>query len=78
MTAAKAKPAGELRMSAEEFDRIMGKALQVKPEGTPKTKRSRKRSEDEEQRLRSNGPGPKSKALEKLKRAAAAKKRSAK
>ena len=38
MTAAKAKPADELRMSAEEFDRIMGKALQVKPEGTPKPK----------------------------------------
>ncbi|MGO9429254.1 hypothetical protein [Rhodoblastus sp.] len=36
MTAAKTKPADDLRMSAEEFDRIMGKALQVKPEGTLK------------------------------------------
>lgn len=42
MTAAKAKAADELRMSAEEFDRIMGKALQVKPEGTPKVKSRRK------------------------------------
>ena len=33
---------GELRMSAEEFDRIMGKALQVKPEATPKAKRATK------------------------------------
>jgi hypothetical protein len=36
MTAAKAKPADVLRMSAAEFDRIMGKALQVKPEKAPK------------------------------------------
>ena len=41
MTAARAKP-NDLRMSAEEFDRIMGKALQVKPEGTPKAKRRQK------------------------------------
>jgi hypothetical protein len=26
-------------MSNKEFDRIMGQALQVKPEGTPKAKR---------------------------------------
>jgi hypothetical protein len=47
MTAAKPTPPDELRMSAEEFDRIMGKALQVKPEGTPKAKgkrNSRKRA----------------------------------
>lgn len=29
-------------MSAEEFDRIMGKAIQVKPESAPKTKGKRK------------------------------------
>jgi hypothetical protein len=37
----------DLRMSAEEFDRITGKALQVKPEGTSKAKgkrNSRKRT----------------------------------
>jgi hypothetical protein len=38
MTAAKAKPADEPRMSAAEFDRIMGKALHVKPEGARKGK----------------------------------------
>jgi hypothetical protein len=38
MTAGNAKPADELRMNAEEFDRIMGKALQVKPEERHKAK----------------------------------------
>jgi hypothetical protein len=38
MTAAK-PTTDDLRMSGEEFDRIMRKALQVKPEGTPKAKR---------------------------------------
>ena len=34
---AKKKPAEEMRMSSAEFDRIMGQALQVKPEpGKPK------------------------------------------
>ncbi len=28
----------KLRMSESEFDRIMGKALQVKPDGEPKKK----------------------------------------
>jgi hypothetical protein len=37
MTAAKPTP-DDLRTSGEEFDR-MRKALEVKPEGTPKTKR---------------------------------------
>jgi hypothetical protein len=32
MTAGQAKPAEELRMDHDEFDRIMGKALRVKPE----------------------------------------------
>jgi len=34
----KTKAAGELRISLKEFERIMGKALQVKPEGTKKAK----------------------------------------
>ena len=42
MTAAKAKPADELRMSGKEFDRIMSLALQVKPEDTQKPKRAMK------------------------------------
>ena len=42
MKAKQAKPIGDLRMSAEEFDRIMGKALQVKPEDAPKAKGKRK------------------------------------
>lgn len=32
MKAAKPKPADEMRMSVEEFDRIMSQALRVKPE----------------------------------------------
>jgi hypothetical protein len=32
MKSAQKKPADELRMSSADFDRIMGKALQVKPE----------------------------------------------
>jgi hypothetical protein len=40
MTGAKPTPPDDLRMSGEAFDRIMHKALQVKPEkGRPKTKR---------------------------------------
>jgi hypothetical protein len=35
------KPADELRMSSKEFDRIMGQALQVKPEEVKKSKRSK-------------------------------------
>ncbi len=42
MTAAKTKPADELRMSAKEFDRIMGQALQVRPEAVSKAKRQPK------------------------------------
>lgn len=42
MKAGQPKPADELRMSGKEFDRIMGKALQVKPENTKKPKRSSK------------------------------------
>jgi hypothetical protein len=38
MTAAKPTHPDDLRMSAEEFDRIMGKALQVKLQDTPKAK----------------------------------------
>ncbi len=47
MKAKQAKPVGELRMSAEEFDRIMGKVLQVKPEdartqtSSPKARKKR-------------------------------------
>lgn len=41
MKAGEPKPADELRMSSKEFDRIMGRALQVKPE-TRKPKRSTK------------------------------------
>jgi hypothetical protein len=51
MTAGEPKPADELRMSAQEFDRIMGEALQVRPERSlkaksrakPKTKRAKTR-----------------------------------
>lgn len=42
MKAAQPKAVGELRMSAAEFDRIMGRALQVKPEDTKKSKRPAK------------------------------------
>jgi len=42
MKGKEAQPADDLRMSAEELDRIMGKAIQVKPEATPKAKRARK------------------------------------
>lgn len=40
MTARQSKPVGELRMSAAEFDRIMGLALRVKPEATKAKKRA--------------------------------------
>lgn len=40
MKAGQPKPTDELRMSSKEFDRIMGQALKVKPEGTHKPKRS--------------------------------------
>jgi hypothetical protein len=33
---------GKLRMSGSEFDRIMRKALQVKPDGEPEKKRKSK------------------------------------
>lgn len=39
MKTAQKKPVKELRMSSAEFDRIMGQALQVKPEEPKKTKR---------------------------------------
>lgn len=42
MKAAQPKPADDLRMSAKEFDRIMGQALRVKPEDDKKTKGSTK------------------------------------
>ncbi len=42
MTAAKPATPDDLRMSGEEFDHIMGKALQVKPEAAPKAKRAKK------------------------------------
>jgi hypothetical protein len=38
VNAAKQKPADELRMSAKEFDRIMGQILQVKPKSKKTTK----------------------------------------
>ena len=38
MTEPKAKAVDDMRMSAGEFDRIMGKALQVKPETAKKAK----------------------------------------
>lgn len=39
MKAVQKKPPEELRMSSADFDRIMGQALQVKPEtATPKKK----------------------------------------
>lgn len=40
MTAAKVKEPGELRMGADEFDRIMKRALQVRPE--PKAEKATK------------------------------------
>ena len=42
MKAAQQKPVADLRMSAKEFDRIMGAALQVHPEAAPKPKRAAK------------------------------------
>ena len=39
MNAAQKKPVEELRMSEADFDRIMGQALQVKPEKSPKKPR---------------------------------------
>lgn len=42
MKTSQPKPVGELRMSAKEFDRIMGHALQVKPEAASKAKGQRK------------------------------------
>ena len=39
-----AVPVGELRMSAEEFDRIIGKALQAKPDVPCKKNRSVRRA----------------------------------
>jgi hypothetical protein len=41
MKAVQKKPTEELRMSCAEFDRIMGQALQVKPE-TAKAERPKK------------------------------------
>lgn len=38
----KKKPADELRMSSAEFDRIMGQALQVKPEAASSKKKAKK------------------------------------
>ncbi len=43
MKAVQKNPAEELRMSSAEFDRIMGQALQVKPEVT-KAKLTKKKS----------------------------------
>jgi len=41
MKAGQPKPAEEFRMSGKEFDRIMGRALQVKPKAQkPKPKRA--------------------------------------
>lgn len=39
----KAAPADELRMSAKEFDRIMGRVLQAKPKGQAKPKAKKKK-----------------------------------
>ncbi len=39
MTEPKTTEPDDMRMSAGEFDRIMGKALQVKPKSAKKTKR---------------------------------------
>lgn len=41
MKAGQSKPVDEMRMSSKTFDRIMGRALQVKPEAQ-KPKRARK------------------------------------
>ena len=43
MNAAKKKPTEDLRLSSAEFDRIMGRALQVKPEAA-KAKSGKKKS----------------------------------
>ncbi|MDP2409987.1 MAG: hypothetical protein Q8M26_06845 [Pseudolabrys sp.] len=43
MKSAQKKPAEELRMSSAEFDRIMGQALQVKPEAS-KAKSTKKKT----------------------------------
>jgi hypothetical protein len=37
------KPVEELRMSSAEFDRIMGRALQAKPEATTAKKKKAKK-----------------------------------
>jgi hypothetical protein len=42
MKAVQKKPVEELRMSSAEFDRIMGQALQVKPETAPAKKTKKK------------------------------------
>ena len=42
MKAGEPKPADELRMSGKEFERIMGQALQVKPEYMGKAKSAKK------------------------------------
>ncbi len=39
---AKTTQEADFRMSGKEFDRIMGKALQVKPEDAQKPKRAKK------------------------------------
>jgi hypothetical protein len=41
MKAKRARPSDELRVSAEEFDRIMGKALRVSPENPEKVTKRR-------------------------------------
>jgi len=43
VNATKQKPADELRMSAKDFDRIMGQVLQVKPK-SKKTAKAKSKS----------------------------------
>jgi rRNA processing protein Gar1 len=44
------KPVEELRMSSAEFDRIMGQALQVKPEEVKKSKRPKPKAKNKKSR----------------------------
>lgn len=46
MKTAKPKPADEMRMSVEEFDRIMNQALRVKPEPKKASRPAKRKASD--------------------------------
>jgi hypothetical protein len=50
MKVGRSKPIGELGMSSKEFERIMGQALQAKPENAPKRKRAAKSKAERKKR----------------------------